>query len=143
MLDHMAKSQGVGENSRFLFGHLSYREIGGQDPRLPYAGDYDSTGRCRRIPGYIHTDESFFCGRKYPRARVPSKCHCVLKTDAGMRIIGPSLENAIAAYSVRKMQWFSDWPFSNRSAGGRFSAFIFCHGQHDDAFDFDYMSEML
>ena len=51
--------------------------------------------------------------------------------------------NAIAAYSVRKVQWFSDWPRSNRSIGGRFSNFIFCDGQHRNAFDFDYMSEIL
>ena len=67
----------------------------------------------------------------------------VLKSDAGMRIVVPSLENAIAAYSVRKLQWFSDWPRSNRSIGGRFSNFIFCDGQHRNAFDFEYMSEML
>jgi predicted SAM-dependent methyltransferase len=75
--------------------------------------------------------------------KVLSECHRVLKVDAGMRIVVPSLENAIAAYSVRKLQWFSDWPRSNRSVGGRFSNFIFCDGQHRNAFDFEYMSEML
>jgi hypothetical protein len=143
MHDNMAKGRGFGENSRFLIRHLPYREIGGHEPRLPYAGDYDLPDCRRPIPGYSHTDESLFCGRKHPRAKVPSECQRVLKTDAGMRIVVPSLENAIAAHSVRKMQWFSDWPSSDRSSMGRFSAFIFCHGQDLDAFDFDYMSEML
>ncbi len=75
--------------------------------------------------------------------KVLSECHRVLKADAGMRIVVPSLENAIAAYSVRKVQWFSDWPRSNRSMGGRFSNFIFCDGQHRNAFDFEYMNEVL
>jgi len=81
----------------------------------------------------------------YPNELVTvlSECRRVLKSDAGMRVVVPSLENAIAAYSVRKMQWFSDWPRSNRSIGGRFSNFIFCDGQHRNAFDFEYMSEML
>jgi len=72
-----------------------------------------------------------------------SECHRVLKSNAGIRIVVPSLENAIAAYSVGKLQWFSDWPRSNKSIGGRFSNFVFCDGQHRNAFDFDYMSEML
>ena len=75
--------------------------------------------------------------------KVLSECHRVLKTDAGMRIVVPSLESAIAAYSARELQWFSDWPRSNRSVGGRFSNYIFCDGQHRNAFDFEYMSEML
>ncbi|HWO30687.1 MAG TPA: methyltransferase domain-containing protein [Candidatus Acidoferrum sp.] len=81
----------------------------------------------------------------YPNelARVLSECRRVLKSDAGMRIVVPSLENAIAAYSLHKVQWFSDWPRSNRSIGGRFSNFIFCDGQHRNAFDFEYMSEIL
>jgi predicted SAM-dependent methyltransferase len=81
----------------------------------------------------------------YPNelVKVLAECRRVLKIDAGMRIVVPSLENAIAAYSVRKLQWFSDWPRSNRSIGGRFSNFIFCDGQHRNAFDFEYMNEVL
>jgi predicted SAM-dependent methyltransferase len=81
----------------------------------------------------------------YPQelARVLFDCHRVLKIDSGMRIVEPSVENAIAAYSVRKVQWFSEWPRSSRSVGCRFSNFIFCDGQHRNAFDFEYMSEML
>jgi predicted SAM-dependent methyltransferase len=75
--------------------------------------------------------------------KVLSECSRVLKRHSGMRIVVPSLENAVAAYAVHKLQWFSDWPRSNRSAGGRFSNFIFCDGQHRNAFDFEYMSEML
>lgn len=75
--------------------------------------------------------------------KVLSECCRVLKRNAGMRIVVPSLENAIAAYSDRKIEWFSDWPRSNRSVGGRFSNFIFCDGQHRNAFDFEYMRELL
>jgi predicted SAM-dependent methyltransferase len=75
--------------------------------------------------------------------RVLSECCRILKSDAEMRIVVPSLENAIAAFSVRKVQWFSDWPRSNCSMGGRFFNFIFCDGQHRNVFDFEQMSEML
>jgi predicted SAM-dependent methyltransferase len=81
----------------------------------------------------------------YPNelVNVLSECRRVLKRNGGMRIVVPSLENAIAAYSICKLQWFSDWPRSNRSIGGRFSNFIFCDGQHRNAFDFEYMTEVL
>ncbi len=81
----------------------------------------------------------------YPNelVKVLSECHRVMKGYAGMRVVVPSLENAIAAYSARRLEWFSDWPRSNHSTGGRFSNFIFCDGQHRNAFDFEYMSEML
>lgn len=57
--------------------------------------------------------------------KVLSECHRVLKSRAGMRIVVPSLENAIAAYSVRKLGWFSDWPRLNRSIGGSLFQFHF------------------
>ena len=73
-------------------------------------------------------------------------CECVrvLKIGGGVRIVVPSLSNAILAYNQKKVAWFSDqFPRHYESLGGRFSNFIFCDGQHRTAFDSDYMREML
>ncbi len=73
-------------------------------------------------------------------------CEClrVLKPGAGLRLVVPSLESAIAAYAQQRTDWFSDsFPRHFDSLGGRFSNFIFCDGQHRTAFDFSYMNEVL
>ena len=68
----------------------------------------------------------------------------VLKPGGGIRLIVPSLENAIAAYTQQKSDWFYDsFPRHFDSLGGRFSNFIFCDGQHRTAFDFSYLREVL
>lgn len=72
------------------------------------------------------------------------ECFRILKPGAGIRLIVPSLGSAIAAYHLKRMDWFEDkFPRHYDSLGGRFSNFIFCDGQHRTAFDFDYMEEML
>ncbi len=72
------------------------------------------------------------------------ECLRVLKDGAGVRLIVPSLESAIAAYTARRTEWFSDsFPRHFDSLGGRFSNFVFCDGQHRTAFDFSYMNEVL
>jgi hypothetical protein len=67
----------------------------------------------------------------------------VLKKDAGIRLIVPSLENAITAYTQQRSDWFTDFPRHFDSLGGRFSSFVFCDGQHRTAFDFGYLTEVL
>jgi SAM-dependent methyltransferase len=75
--------------------------------------------------------------------RLLKECLRVLRADAGVRLIVPSLTNAIIAYREERAGWFSDFPLRFESLGGRFSNFVFCDGQHRTAFDFGYMSEVL
>lgn len=71
-------------------------------------------------------------------------CLRVLKNGSGIRLIVPSLESAIAAYTQQRSDWFEDsFPRHFDSLGGRFSNFVFCDGQHRTAFDYGYMSEVL
>jgi hypothetical protein len=68
----------------------------------------------------------------------------VLKNGGGVRLIVPSLESAIAAYTQERSDWFDDaFPRHFDSLGGRFSNFVFCDGQHRTAFDFSYLNEVL
>lgn len=76
--------------------------------------------------------------------RLLQECVRVLNGHGGIRLIVPSLESAIAAYSQARSEWFSDtFPRHFDSLGGRFSNFVFCDGQHRTAFDFSYLSEVL
>jgi len=77
-------------------------------------------------------------------SRLLHECARVVKNGAGLRLIVPSLESAIAAYNLARSEWFYDsFPRHFDSLGGRFSNFVFCDGQHRTAFDFSYMSEVL
>ena len=72
------------------------------------------------------------------------ECARVLKAEGGMRIIVPSLSNAILAFQQNRHDWFYDnFPRHFDSLGGRFSNFVFCDGQHRTAFDFSYLDEVL
>jgi predicted SAM-dependent methyltransferase len=72
------------------------------------------------------------------------ECARVLKAGGGMRIIVPSLSNAIRAFQERRHDWFyDDFPRHFDSLGGRFSNFVFCDGQHRTAFDLSYLDELL
>lgn len=76
--------------------------------------------------------------------RLLAECARVLKPRAGIRLIVPSLQNAIKAYQQNRDDWFYDsFPRHFDSLGGRFSNFIFCDGQHRTAFDFGYLNEVL
>jgi predicted SAM-dependent methyltransferase len=76
--------------------------------------------------------------------RLLRECVRVLKTGGGIRLIVPSLESAIAAYTQARSDWFYDsFPRHFDSLGGRFSNFVFCDGQHRTAFDFSYLGEEL
>jgi len=72
------------------------------------------------------------------------ECVRVLKPGAGLRIVVPSLRNAVLAYQRDRTDWFpSDFPHHFDSTGGRLSNFLFCDGQHRTAFDFEYLCEIL
>jgi SAM-dependent methyltransferase len=76
--------------------------------------------------------------------RLLQECVRVLKNGGGIRLIVPSLESAITAYTHADSQWFYDsFPRHFDSLGGRFSNFVFCDGQHRTAFDFSYLNEVL
>ena len=61
-----------------------------------------------------------------------------------MRVIVPSLSNAILAFQQNRRDWFyDDFPRHFDSLGGRFSNFVFCDGQHRTAFDLSYLDEVL
>ncbi len=75
--------------------------------------------------------------------RLLRECARVLKSGGGVRLIVPSLESAIAAYTQQRNDWFDPFPQHLDSIGGRFSNFVFCDGQHRTAFDFGYLSEVL
>jgi predicted SAM-dependent methyltransferase len=71
-------------------------------------------------------------------------CARVLKPGGGMRVIVPSLSNAILAFQQNRRDWFYDgFPRHYDSMGGRFSNFVFCDGQHRSAFDLSYLDEVL
>jgi SAM-dependent methyltransferase len=72
------------------------------------------------------------------------ECGRVLKPEGGIRLVVPSLKNAITAYQQGRHDWFYDeFPRHFDSLGGRFSNFVFCDGQHRTAFDFGYLDEVL
>lgn len=71
------------------------------------------------------------------------ECVRVLKPGAGIRLIVPNLEGAMAAYARNDNKWFTSFPQHFDSIGGRFSNFIFCDGQHRTAFDLSYLDEVL
>jgi predicted SAM-dependent methyltransferase len=72
------------------------------------------------------------------------ECFRVLRSGGGLRLVVPSLRNAIIAYQENRAEWFYDsFPRHFDSVGGRFSNFVFCDGQHRTAFDFGYLDEVL
>lgn len=71
------------------------------------------------------------------------ECFRVLKYHGGIRVLVPSLEQAIAAYVAERKDWFPDFPSSYNSIGGRFFNYLFCDSQHRLAFDWSFLSELL
>jgi predicted SAM-dependent methyltransferase len=102
---------------------------------LPFAsGSVDSIYSAHMIE-HLYPDEL---------ERLLRECVRVLKAEGGMRIIVPSLSNAILAFQQNRRDWFyDDFPRHFDSLGGRFSNFVFCDGQHRTAFDLTYLEEIL
>ena len=67
----------------------------------------------------------------------------VLKPGGGIRIVVPSLGNAIRAFHHGDREWFISYPQELESLGGKLSNYLFCAGQHRAAFDFGYLEEVL
>jgi glycosyltransferase involved in cell wall biosynthesis len=66
MLDRMARIQGFGGNSSFFVRQSAYQQVGGYDPMVLYAGDWELGARLCRLGDYLHTDEPLFYGRSHP-----------------------------------------------------------------------------
>jgi prepilin-type processing-associated H-X9-DG protein len=102
---------------------------------LPFAADSVNSVYSTHMMEHLYPDELEALLRE---------CVRVLKPGAGLRIIVPSLRNAVLAYDRNRTDWFpTHFPHHFDSPGGRLSNFLFCDGQHRTAFDFDYLQELL
>ncbi|MCX8090760.1 MAG: class I SAM-dependent methyltransferase [Verrucomicrobiae bacterium] len=54
----------------------------------------------------------------------------ILKRGGVFRVGGPNGDAAIRKYLEQDTAWFSDFPVSRHSIGGRLENFIFCRGEH-------------
>jgi predicted SAM-dependent methyltransferase len=75
--------------------------------------------------------------------KVLIESHRILKPGSGMRVLVPSLEEAIHAYVGKNSDWFTGFPTSFKSLGGKFFNLILCDSQHKLVFDFSFMNEVL
>jgi len=102
---------------------------------LPFAANSVSSVYSTHMLEHLYPDELEALLRE---------CVRVLKPGAGLRIIVPSLRNAVLAYYGNRPDWFpANFPHHFDSPGGRLSNFLFCDGQHRTAFDFGYLQEIL
>lgn len=80
----------------------------------------------------------------FPTAqRILRESFRVLVRGGGVRILVPSLEQAIEAFLRQDLDWFEPWPENYSSLGGRFNNFLLCKDQHRLMFDFSFASEAL
>jgi predicted SAM-dependent methyltransferase len=72
-----------------------------------------------------------------------AECNRILKPGGRIRLVVPSLEYAIDAYTRHDADAFPDWPEKLSSFGGRFNNLMLCANQHRVLFDFSFLSELL
>jgi len=65
-----------------------------------------------------------------------------LRKNGGIRIGAPHVGNACRKYVEQDIKWFSDFPDSPESIGGRLMNFIYCRGEHLTALDETYLEEI-
>jgi len=75
--------------------------------------------------------------------RLLSEAYRVLCPGGGVRIVVPSLEFAIEAYTTKTVSLLPEWPEKHDSIGGRFNNFLLCANQHLLMFDFSFLEEIL
>jgi predicted SAM-dependent methyltransferase len=66
-----------------------------------------------------------------------------LKPGGVYRVGGPNGDAAIDAFQKRDLEWFSDFPDTRRSIGGRFENFIMCRKEHLTILTESYLQEIL
>lgn len=59
------------------------------------------------------------------------------------RVGGPNGDSAIRKFVEADAAWFSDFPDSRTSIGGRFENFVFCRGEHLTVLTYSYLEELL
>jgi len=67
----------------------------------------------------------------------------VLKPDGTLRIVVPSLEYAVRAYTDNDISRLPEWPERFSSIGGKFGNFLLCANQHRSMFDNTFLEELL
>lgn len=72
-----------------------------------------------------------------------SECYRVLRPGGVLRLVVPSLEYAIKAYSALDSSALPEWPEKFASIGGRFNNFMLCANQHLLMFDYTFLHELL
>ena len=66
-----------------------------------------------------------------------------LKPGGVYRAGGPNGDSAIQKFVQNDAAWFTDFPDSRKSIGGRFENFIFCRQEHLTILTFSYLEELM
>jgi predicted SAM-dependent methyltransferase len=69
-------------------------------------------------------------------------CRC-LKPGGVYRVGGPNGDAAIMKFIDNDKAWFSDFPDSYKSIGGRLNNFIFCRNEHMVLLTYSYLEELM
>src|SRR5207244_7364207 len=81
-----------------------------------------------------------------PDSFLPVHCQQLyrcLKPGGFVRIGGPNGDSAARKFIEEDYSWFSDFPDSRKSIGGRFANYILCRGEHLTILTFSYLQEVL
>lgn len=66
-----------------------------------------------------------------------------LRPDGVYRLGGPNGDSAIRRFLENDNEWFSSFPDSRSSIGGRFENFVFCRGEHLTVLTFSFLEELM
>ncbi len=72
-----------------------------------------------------------------------SEFHRVMKPGGTVRLVVPSLEYAVHAFTAGNREALPEWPDKFSSIGGRFNNFLLCANQHLSMFDLSFLEELL
>jgi len=65
-----------------------------------------------------------------------------LKPGGVIRVGGPNADMAIRKFEEHDLEWFSDFPDTRQSIGGRFANFLLCKGEHQTILTSSYLKEL-